>query len=230
MIGPFVTMQLHGNVDGEPLQCRRMVTGTGPGNMPRQVDHQQRREHIGDAVLHLIASRGLEAASLRSVAAQAQVSMGAVQYYFTTKQDMIAFALKHNYERSTRRIPKLIADAPGPLTTRDALRILLIDLLCLDGESREGARLAAAILAGAMVDELIAETARIAYRGLLGFLSQQLSAADQRGELKPGTEPERAALYLHAVVEGLRWPTLLGVTTADEAITVLDEHLSRLLA
>lgn len=198
--------------------------------MPRQVDHQQRREHIGDAVLHLIATRGLEAASLRNVAAQAQVSMGAVQHYFTTKQDMIAFALKHNYERSTRRIPKLIADASGPLATRDALRILLIDLLCLDGESREGARLAAAILAGAMIDDQIAETARIAYHGVFGFLTQQLSAADQRGELKLGTEPEHAALYLHAVVEGLRWPTLLGVTTADEATAVLDEHLNHLFA
>lgn len=198
--------------------------------MPRRVNHQQRREHIGDAVLHLIAARGLEAASLRNVAAQAQVSMGAVQHYFTAKQDMIVFALKHNYERSARRIPKLIADAPGPLTTRDALRILLIDLLCLDGESREGARLAAAILAGAMIDDQIAETARTAYHGVLGFLAQQLSAADHRGELKPGTEPEHAALYLHAVVEGLRWPALLGMTTADEAIAVLDEHLNRLFA
>jgi TetR/AcrR family transcriptional repressor of bet genes len=198
--------------------------------MPRQVDHQQRREHIGDAVLHLIATRGLEAASLRNVAAQAQVSMGTVQHYFNTKQDMIAFALKYNYERSTRRIPKLIADAPGDLATRDALRILLIDLLCLDGESREGARLGAAILAGAMVDDQIAETARTAYRGVFGFLAQQLSAANQRGELRPGTEPEHAALYLHAVVEGLRWPTLLGVTTAGEATAVLDEHLNRLFA
>ena len=198
--------------------------------MPRQVDHQQRREHIGDAVLHLIATRGLEAASLRNVAAEARVSMGAVQHYFTTKQDMIAFALRYNYERSTRRIPKLIADAPGPLATRDALRIVLIDLLCLDGESREGARLGAAILAGAMYDEQIAETARTAYRGVFGFLAQHLAAAGERGELAPGTDPSRAALYLHAVVEGLRWPTLLGVTTPEQATAILDNHLDQLLA
>lgn len=198
--------------------------------MPRQVDHQQRREHIGDAVLHLIATRGLEAASLRNVAAEAGVSMGTVQHYFSTKQDMIAFALRYNYERSTRRIPKLAAEAPGPLATRDALRIVLIDLLCLDGESREGARLGAAILAGAMYDDQIAETARTAYHGVFGFLTRQLAAADAKGELAPGTDPTQAALYLHAVVEGLRWPTLLGVTTPDQAIAVLDDHLDRLLA
>lgn len=198
--------------------------------MPRQVDHRQRREHIGDAVLHLIATRGLQAASLRNVAAQAQVSMGAVQHYFTTRQDMIAFALTYNYERSTRRIPRLIADAPGPLTTRDALRIVLTDLLCLEGESREGARLGAAILAGAMVDTQIAESARTAYHGVLGFLTRQLSAAQQRGELVTGTDPGRAALCLHALVEGLRWPTLLDVTTAEQATAVLDDHLDRLFA
>src|SRR6185312_4339203 len=180
-------MRSHGNEKGRVI-------------MPRQVDHQQRREHIGDAVLHLIATRGLEAASLRNVAAEAGVSMGTVQHYFTTKQDMIAFALRYNYERSTRRIPKLAAEAPGPLTTRD------------------GARLGAAILAGAMYDDQIAETARTAYHGVFGFLTRQLAAADAKGELAPGTDPTQAALYLHAVVEGLRWPTLVGVTASEQAI------------
>jgi len=105
---------------------------------------------------------------------------------------------------------------------------VLIDLLCLDGESREGARLAAAILAGAMYDEQIADTARVAYRGVFGFLTDQLTAAAQAGELKPGTDPARAALYLHAVTEGLRWPTLLGVTTPEQVVEVLDQHLDRL--
>ncbi|MGO8957818.1 MAG: TetR family transcriptional regulator [Streptosporangiaceae bacterium] len=54
--------------------------------MPKQVDHQQRRWHIGEAVLRLIATRGLEAARLRNVAAEAEVSMGTVQHYFTSRR------------------------------------------------------------------------------------------------------------------------------------------------
>ena len=68
--------------------------------MPKQVDHQQCSRHIGEAVLRLIAIRGLEAASLRNVAAEAGVSMGTVQDYFTSKQETLDFAQRCNYGRA----------------------------------------------------------------------------------------------------------------------------------
>jgi hypothetical protein len=34
--------------------------------------------------------------------------------------------------------------------------------------------------------------------------------------------------HLYAVVEGLRWPTLIGAYTPDQAAAVLDDHLSTL--
>ena len=109
--------------------------------MPRQVDHQERRRHIGQAVLRLISTHGLEAASLRNVAAEAGVSMGTVQHYFDDKQAMLDFAQQYNHERATERIPRLIAEIPEPRTFRAMLRAVLVDLLCLEGESREGGRL-----------------------------------------------------------------------------------------
>jgi AcrR family transcriptional regulator len=92
--------------------------------VPKQVDHAQRRRHIGEAVLRLIATRGLEAASLRNVAAEAGVSMGTVQHYFTSKQEMLDFAQRYNYERATVRIPQLIAALPEPHSIRTQLRAL----------------------------------------------------------------------------------------------------------
>ena len=38
-------------------------------------------------------------------------------------------------------------------------------------------------------------------------------------------DTDHAARHLHAVVKGLRWPTLIGAYTADQALAVLDEHL-----
>lgn len=198
--------------------------------MPKQVDHQERRRHIGEAVLRLIATRGLEAASLRNVAAEAGVSMGAVQHYFADKQAMLVFAQQYNYERSTVRIPQLIAEIPEPRTFPAMLRALLVDLLCLEGESRDGGRLGAAMLARAVIDPQAATTARIAYDGLTAFMTTQLRAAQQAGDIPVDTDPERAARYLIAVVEGLRWPTLIGARTAEQALAVLDDHLDRLFA
>ena len=156
--------------EGTEVQVGSMRSGLPPTGMPEirvrvrtQVDHQQRRRHIGEAVLRLIASRGLEAASLRNVAAEAGVSMGTVQHYFTSKQEMLDFAQRHNYERATVRIPQLIAAVPEPRSARALLLALLIDLLGLEGESREGgARLGAAMLAYAVIDPQAAATARTA--------------------------------------------------------------------
>jgi TetR/AcrR family transcriptional regulator, transcriptional repressor of bet genes len=196
--------------------------------VPKQVDHQERRRHIGEAVLRLIATRGLEAASLRNVAAEAEVSMGTVQHYFAGKQAMLDFAHQYNYERATERIPKLIAELPEPRTFRTMLRALLVDLLGLEGESREGARLGAAMLGRAVIDPKAATTARTAYGGLTGFMTTQLRTAQQAGEIPADTNPEHAARYLNAVVEGLRWPALIGACTPDQALAILDDHLDRL--
>lgn len=46
--------------------------------MPKQVDHDERRREIATAVLRLVTTGGVEAASLRTVAGEAGVSMGAV--------------------------------------------------------------------------------------------------------------------------------------------------------
>ena len=165
------------------------MTNEGFRTVPKQVDHQQRRRHIGDAVLSLIAARGLEAASLRNVAAEAGVSMGTVQHYFTSKQEMLDFAQRHNYERATVRIPQLIAAVPEPCSTRALLRALLIDLLGLEGESREGARLGAAMLAYAIIDPQAAATARTGYGGVTGFLAAQLRVAQADGGLPATSTP-----------------------------------------
>src|SRR5580698_7721902 len=169
------------------------MTNEGFRTVPKQVDHQERRRHIGQAVLRLISTRGLEAASLRNVAAEAGVSMGTVQHYFADKQAMLDFAQQYNYERATERIPKLIAEIPEPRTFRTMLRALLVDLLCLEGESREGGRLGAAMLARAVIDPQAATTARTGYDGLTKFMTTQLRTAQQAGEIPADADPEHAA-------------------------------------
>jgi TetR/AcrR family transcriptional repressor of bet genes len=154
--------------------------------------------------------------------------MGTVQHYFSTKQEMLGFAQRYNYERATVRIPQLIAQVPEPRTTRTLLRALLIDLLGLDGESREGARLGAAMLAYAVIDPQAAATARTAYDGLTGFLATQLRAGQDNGELPDHLDPYQAARHLCAVVEGLCMPALIGACTPGQALAVLDDHLAAL--
>jgi AcrR family transcriptional regulator len=58
------------------------------------VDREERRSRIAEAILRIAASRGLDEVSLRDVAAEAGVSMGQVQHYFSTKREMLMFACR----------------------------------------------------------------------------------------------------------------------------------------
>ena len=48
--------------------------------MPRKVDHDERRRHIVGALLRIAGTQGLDAVSMREVAQEAGVSLGAVQH------------------------------------------------------------------------------------------------------------------------------------------------------
>lgn len=107
--------------------------------MPKRVDYDERRRHIGDAVLRLIATRGVEAASVRTVAAEAGVSPGAVQHYFTTKAEMLGFALAHSHAQLVQRALAHVA-ARKPTTSRAGFQLFCTLLIPLDEDSSDAAR------------------------------------------------------------------------------------------
>ena len=69
------------------------------------------------------------------------------------------------------------------------------------------------MLARAAVDPQAAATARTVYDGVTGFLAAQLRVARTDGVLPTHLDADHAARHLYAVVEGLRWPTLIGAYT-----------------
>jgi AcrR family transcriptional regulator len=54
----------------------------------------ERAQTLTDAVVAIIAESGFEALSVRTVAARAGMSIGAVQHHFPTKSQMLAAAMR----------------------------------------------------------------------------------------------------------------------------------------
>ncbi|MFC0041861.1 TetR/AcrR family transcriptional regulator [Actinomadura rayongensis] len=187
--------------------------------MPKQVDHEERRRAIAEAVLALLAAKGSEGASLRTVAAEAGVSMGAVQHYFKTKDEMILFALEYGNENLAVRMRRRMAEHPDA-PARDLYRYFFTRLLPLDEESRRGARVWMAFLARAAIDPATQKLAAEAYANLTAFVRTQLAAVGV-----PAESLDRASHHLVAVLEGLRYPLLLGARTPEETLAVLDAQL-----
>jgi AcrR family transcriptional regulator len=178
--------------------------------VPKQVDHAERRERIADAVLAVVARGGIEEASVRHVAAEAGVSVGMVQHYFRSKDELMRAALARVGERVQARLGSEIA-AP-----EEAARALFHELLPDDGERAREARVALAFLAYAAVRPEVGEELREDAVRLRGFFAD-------------GFGSEVAAAGLLALMDGLGMQVLLGQIDANLAIRVFDAQLDRVL-
>lgn len=186
--------------------------------MPKQVDHDERRRQIGDAVCRVMAARGLEAVSLRHVAVEAGVSMGRVQHYFATKDEMLLFAFRLISDRVAARLGAVFSDDP-----RAFLRSMFLELLPVSQEARAEAPVLAAFLAQAVVEPRLAEPLRSGGQEMVAFVAAQIRA------VRPDGDAERDAMALLAFVDGLMLQVLIGQVPVEVAVELVDHQLDRVL-
>jgi AcrR family transcriptional regulator len=182
---------------------------------------------LTDAVVRVVAERGLDAVSVRTVAREAGVSGGAVQYYFPTKDALLQAAYRRVIDRVTERARRLLPAARA----KDFVRALLLELLPLDEEREAELRVGLAFTARSVVSPSLAELYAEGYRTLVGALEDALRLAVVQGEAAPGIDPRREAVTAAALADGLAWHLLCaqGALSGDEIVAALDAHLDRLL-
>ncbi|MBA0051968.1 TetR family transcriptional regulator [Streptomyces sp. AJS327] len=193
------------------------------------MDHENRRHLVTEAVFRLAAERGLEAVTLRDVAASAGVSMGAVQRCFRTKEEMLVFALGRLSERVEGRVRERIGSSPAQ-SARSRLGHTLTEVALVHPDQGAEARVWLAFLAQAAVAPSLATVLRRNYAALHTALTRLLHAAlpspTGAGELAEAAEREAHALL--ALADGLTAHVLVGHLDATGAINVLDRYLERL--
>ena len=87
------------------------------------------KEHILDAAERLISEKGIDAVSLRSITAAADVNLAAVHYHFGSKEGLVRKVFARRVEGLNRdRLAQLTAAeeraGDGPLAVEDVLRSL----------------------------------------------------------------------------------------------------------
>ncbi|MDL4775394.1 TetR/AcrR family transcriptional regulator [Actinomadura xylanilytica] len=194
--------------------------------MPRQVDHDERRRLIGEAVLRVAAERGLEAASMREVATEAGVSVGLVQHYFASKDALVLFATGLLRERFERRV----ASAAAPSTQFDGIRAVLLAFLPLDGAGRLEALSGMAVFIRALNDPGLAGRYRYGRERIVAAVTERLDAAVAAGEAREDLDTELEAHALLAVVGGLVPDLLFGHLSSERALRIVDHRLGALSA
>lgn len=169
--------------------------------MPKIVDPDERRRLIADAVFALVERGGIEEASLRNVAAQADLSVGSVRHYVDGHEGMLITAVHEMSARVERRIRRRIKRLDGsddPAALLDAGLDVLEELLPLDAERRREVVVWLAFCERARIAPTLAHEARSLIDGARQVARPLLAAA---GLTPPALD--LATESLAALVDGL---------------------------
>lgn len=189
--------------------------------------------------MRIAATRGVHNAGMREVAAEAGVSVRLIQYYFGTKEALLRFTMEYLArefaERARARFRRPAAGpagSPSPATPspRAIIDAILAEGLPTDEDSRVFNIVYSSYAALSLTDPAYAiDTLRHASDVVEKVVADQLTRAQQAGQMPAGLDARSEATGLLAMSAGLGTSVLGGQRSAEDAQRVLDYHLNRLL-
>lgn len=184
------------------------------------------------AVCELISGDGFDSVTVARTAAAAGISVGLVQHYFRTKDEMLLHAFRHVSAQVRRRIDERIqAGIEHRRPIAEVLAEGMTELLPLDATRRTEFRVTRAFAGRALDAPALAEVDIETARALRADVAQAVRNGKECGEVEPGLDPWPAAVRLAAVTDGLalqvyRDPDGVQGTPAKElAASILDAEL-----
>lgn len=189
--------------------------------MPKIVDHALRRRELAGAVWRVIARDGVAEVSIRSVAAEAGWSSGALRHYFATRGELLAFACELVIAQVTDRLSA--RQHTGSI--RDAVGDILLQTMPVDEIRHTESSIAFAFLALGLGDPELARVQRLHFTSMYELclrLVRQVVPTPAR------TTPETLARRLHAVVDGLTVHVLAGHLSSADMVDQLNAYLDEL--
>jgi AcrR family transcriptional regulator len=190
--------------------------------MPRLVDRDERRALIVDAYLRIVSRSGVAAATSRALAAEAEISTGALWHYFDGYGDVVRAAFQRVYTQTNERIAAAGVGRRG-LAALDAMAF---DILPHDTATRDEAVVVVSFWGLLPAHAEFREQARTVEADWGRQVSTHLREAIEDGELVPSTPVPTLTDALLAVYEALQLREVQGSPTAQpERQRALLEHL-----
>jgi AcrR family transcriptional regulator len=196
--------------------------------MPKVVDPDVRRQEVAEAVWRVIRRGGFSSASMRNVAAEADLSLGSLRHYFASHDELIIFSMHLVIERASARLLALSKRRPAKLTDPAAsVRMVLSELLPLNDERHEESQIWLAFMGTSISDPRLRPTSNEMHDRIFDLEVDMLNELVRAGLAPPDLDLQLEATRLHALLDGLA----VGAVTRPERITrdvikaVLDRHL-----
>ena len=183
--------------------------------MPKIVDDAKRKERIAEAVWSLACKGGLHAVTMRAVAKECGLSVGAIQHSFPSQAQLQRFSMSLLVNRVNSRIDHLTEERyDNPM---EKAVILLEQILPLDEERMMEARVWGMLTMEALVDSAL-EPYSSELRGMMESLCRNcLLFLRSHGLISEKTDISIRALSLSAVLDGLTIRILANPTSEEIA-------------
>jgi TetR/AcrR family transcriptional regulator, transcriptional repressor of bet genes len=184
------------------------------------VDHDERRRRIAEVTVDVIAREGLEAATIRRIAAELGGPTKIITHYFADKQELLVWAYRSLAEQSQRYLTEVIARDPTDIVGA------LMAMTAVDESQTLLWRVYIAFWDRAARDPFFAELQRTQIDLALKRIAEIIRARNGERE-----DVESVSQRLNALVQGIsllalaekdRWsPERARGTLADEVEVVL---------
>jgi AcrR family transcriptional regulator len=190
------------------------------------VDHDERRRRIAEVTVDVIAREGLEAATIRRIAAELGGPTKIITHYFADKQELLVWAYRSLAEQSERYLTEVIARDPTDILSA------LMAMTAVDESQTLLWRVYIAFWDRAARDLFFAELQRTQINLALKRIAEIIRARNGERE-----DVESVSQRLNALVQGIsllaladreRWsPERVRGTLADEVEVVLGRASAR---
>ena len=178
-----------------------------PGELSR------RKRAILEATLRLVADHGAAAVRLRDVARAAGVSVGSLQYYFDSRDELIRAA----FDQHARDVVDLVGLAGDASATPPARLAAVIEAAVLRPDLRRSAALWMEFVTAGLHDAQLRALLEGAYEAWRDLLAEVVRAGTETGDFRPLLPPQTVVACLVALIDGFELAVAIDVADATPA-------------
>ena len=200
-----------------------MTEETGAGRPARRPYPKgvRRRQQILDSAITLLAQRGVDRASLRTIGEAIGVSHAALRHYFSSRDELLVEAYRAHEARAAREAPAAEESAVSVImeaAERNRSIPGLVDLY-------------ATLTTDALQEQhaVTREFVRDRFRRLREALAARIESGQQEGRIAGDINPAAAAALVIAASDGLQIQWLLdpGAVDVSQSLSILERLLPR---
>ncbi|MCT2535423.1 TetR/AcrR family transcriptional regulator [Aquibacillus koreensis] len=192
--------------------------------MPKIVDHEKRKKQIAEATWQVILHKGMEGATVRNIAKEAGLSLGALRHYFSTQDELLVYAMKLVKENAMIRVNEIIK---RDLPAKEKVIQVLLEIVPINKETMAEMEVWFAFTFYARHKE---DVFGVEGDGIFKGVQNVIRYLDQSGMLREGLNKDIESEKLYAIVDGIALHAMLEPhrVNKDRIIQTLRNHIDSL--